>query len=318
MPRDFSNAPSDTPYLTEGGTETEIMFRHGHDFPHFAMFELLKSPQAMSDLRDMYSRYLDVVAETGFGALMSGLDYRASPDWGGLLGYSTEGLAEVQAQCIGFLRDVARPYQRQIDQIKYAGIVGPRGDAYALNKAITADEAEDYHSVQLSTLKKLDADLAWAATLNNVPEAVGIARAAAKIGVPVCISFTLTRDHRLRSGPSLREAVETVDAQAGDMKPIGFGINCSHPLEYAPALEPGDWFKRVRSIRPNAAMMDKIALCKLNHLEEGDPAELGRQLGDLAHRNPQIDMWGGCCGTWDRHLREIARNVSTARASALV
>jgi methionine synthase I (cobalamin-dependent) len=59
--------------------------------------------------------------------------------------------------------------------------------------------------------------------------------------------------------------------------------------------------------------MDKIALCKLGHLEEGDPVELGAQMGDLARRYPHIDMWGGCCGTWEVHLDEIARNVAEAR-----
>lgn len=314
MRRDFTDPSRNLIYLTEGGTETEIMFRHGHDFPHFAMFELLKNPQAMADLTDMYKRYLDVAAEAGMAALLSGLDYRASPDWGRLLGYSEAGLAEVQAQCIDFLREVAAPYRDQLPDIRYAGIIGPRGDAYALNRTITAEDAEDYHSTQLRTLKALDVDLAWAATFNNVPEAVGVARATAKIGLPVCISFTLTSDHRLRSGPSLREAVEAVDDQTGDLRPMGYGINCSHPLEYAPAIEPGSWFQRMRSIRPNAAMMDKIALCKLNHLEEGDPVELGQQVGALAARNPQIDIWGGCCGTWDRHLHEIARTLTAVRA----
>jgi len=28
-------------------------------------------------------------------------------------------------------------------------------------------------------------------------------------------------------------------------------------------------------------------------------------------------MWGGCCGTWETHLDEIARNVRTARAIAV-
>ncbi|MBY8976136.1 homocysteine S-methyltransferase family protein [Rhodobacteraceae bacterium NNCM2] len=313
MPRDFTEQPSGLTYLTEGGTETEIMFRHGHDFPHFAMFELLKNPAAMTDLHDMYKRYLDVAAEAGVAALVSGLDYRASPDWGSLLGYSTAGLAQVQAQCIDFIRNVAAPYRSHLPDIRYAGVIGPRGDAYALNRTITAEEAEDYHSTQLETLKALEVDLAWAATFNNVPEAVGVARAASRIGVPVCISFTLTSEHRLRSGPTLQEAVKAVDAATGNMRPMGYGINCSHPAEYAPAIEPGDWFQRMRSIRPNAAKMDKIALCKLNHLEEGDPVELGQQLGDLAARNPQIDIWGGCCGTWDKHLREIAGCVAGVR-----
>lgn len=311
MSLDFTKG-STARYLTEGGTETEIMFRHGFDFPHFAVFELLKNPAAVEKLRDMYKSYLDVVAESGFSALMGALDYRASPDWGALLGYSPAGLADVQAQCIGFLHDVARPYKGQIPEIRYAGIVGPRGDAYALNRTISAEEAETYHSVQLETLRALDVDCAWAATFNNVPEAVGLCRAAARIGIPVVMSLTLTSEHRLRSGPTLREAVEAIDAQTGDDKPLCYGINCSHPLEFAPALEPGEWFGRVRNIRPNAAMMDKIALCKLNHLEDGDPVELGHQLGELSRAHPHIDMWGGCCGTWERHLREIARQVAPA------
>jgi len=310
-PLDFTDGTGTVRYLSEGGTETEIMFRHGYEFPHFAVFELLKNPQATQTLRDMYKSYLDVVADSGMAALICGLDYRASPDWGKLLGYSREGLADVQEQCIEFLRDVARPYRDQIGEIRIGGNVGPRGDAYALNQTITADEAEEYHSEQLQTLKALGVDMAWAATFNNVPEAVGVSRAAAKIGIPVCVSFTLTSDHRLRSGPSLREAVEMTEAQTGDARPMGYGINCSHPLEYDPAIEPGGWFDRIRSIRPNAAMMDKIALCKLNHLEEGDPPDLAQHMGELARRYPHIDIWGGCCGTWDKHLREIARAVGS-------
>lgn len=309
----FPGQRDDLFYLTEGGSETEIMYKFGYELPHFAMFKLLENPDAMAEMRGMFSRYLDTVAENGCAALMGGLDYRASPDWASLLGYSAEGLDEVQARCIEFLRDVARPYEGQIADIRIAGVVGPRGDAYSLNRTITADEAEDYHSVQLAALRKLGVDMAWAATFNNVPEAVGVSCAAAKMGIPLCVSFTLSDDSRLRSGPSLKEAVEAVDAEAGDLKPDCYGINCSHPLEFEPALEPGDWFLRVRNLRPNAALMDKVSLCKLGHLEEGDPAELGRQMGALARRFPHIDMWGGCCGTWESHLGEIARNVSAVR-----
>jgi len=58
--------------------------------------------------------------------------------------------------------------------------------------------------------------------------------------------------------------------------------------------------------------MDKSALCKIGHLEEGDPVELGKLCGDLARRYPHMDVWGGCCGTWNSHLDEIAKNVIAA------
>jgi len=312
MRKHFPKQKNDVFYLAEGGTETEIMYKFGHDLPQFAMFPLLDNPKAVADMVGMFQRYLDTAAKHGFAALMGGLDYRASPDWGQLLGYSPEGLKEMQFRAIEFLRDIARPYSGQIPEVLYVGVVGPRGDAYSLNHSITAEEAEEYHSVQLENLKSAEIDLVWAATFNNIPEAVGISRAAARIGLPLCVSFTLDSTHRLNSGPSVREAVEAVDAETGDEKPDFYGINCSHPLEFEPALEPGSWFERIRSLRPNASMMDKISLCKIGHLEDGDPVELGQQMGDLARRFPHIDVWGGCCGTWDTHLDEITNNVSAA------
>ena len=300
-------------YLTEGGTETEAIYRHGHELREFAAFELMNNPGAVADLRDMYKRYLDVAARNGFAAMMAGFDYRASPDWGEKLGYSRQGLAEMQHKCIDFLREVARPYEGQLSRIVICGNVGPRGDAYSLNRDITAETAEEYHSTQIETLKECGVDLVWAATINNIPEAVGISRACARAGLPVNMSYTLDSTHKLKSGPSLREAIEVTDAEAGVARPDSYGINCSHPDEFEPALEPGDWARRIRLLRPNAAKMDKVSLCKLGHIEEGDPEELGKQMGDLARRYPDIDIWGGCCGTWDKHAEHIAQNVKTVR-----
>ena len=96
------------------------------------------------------------------------------------------------------------------------------------------------------------------------------------------------------SGPTLKDAVEIVDAETGDDRPAFYGINCSHPLEFMPAIEPGSWFERV--------------------LEVGDAAQLGERMGGLARQYPHIDIWGGCCGTWETHLDEIARNVAVASA----
>ena len=111
--------------------------------------------------------------------------------------------------------------------------------------------------------------------------------------------------------------MEAIDSETGGAA-AWFAINCSHPVEFEPALDGGAWEARLRNIRPNSSRMEKIALCKLGHLEEGDPQELGRQMGDLARRWPGMDIWGGCCGTDDVHLDEIARNVRLAREPAAV
>ena len=300
-------------YLTEGGTETEVMYKWGFDLPEFAMFPLLDDPEADTVIRNMYRRYLDVAAEQGVGVLLNGHDYRASPDWGAKLGYSAEGLQQMQRRTIQFLDEMRAEYADRVTDVYIAACIGPRGDAYGTGGEITADEAEDYHSVQLHNLDGTAADMAVAATFNNIPEAIGVIRAAKGAGMPIGVSLTLTPEGRLRSGPTLREAVETVDEVTAGAA-AWFGTNCSHPLEFEPAIaDAGPWLDRLRYIRPNAAKMDKIALCSLGHLEDGDPEELGEQMGDVVRRLPRADIIGGCCGTDERHLSEIARKVNAVR-----
>jgi S-methylmethionine-dependent homocysteine/selenocysteine methylase len=302
-------------YLTEGGTETEVLYKWGYELPEFAMFPILDNAEAAECLRGIYRRYFDVAEANSTGLLILGHDYRASPDWAKKLGYSLEGLARMQHRTIRFLTDMRAEYEGRVSDVYVSGCIGPRGDAYGTGGDISEAEAEDYHSVQLSTLNETDADMAIAVTFNNIPEAIGVIRAAKTIGVPLGVSLTLTPEARLCSGPTLKEAVETIDEKT-DGAAAWLGTNCSHPVEFEPAIsEAGSWTRRLRYIRPNASRMEKIALCRLGHLEDGDPVELGHQMGDVARRFSNVDILGGCCGTDERHLGEIAKNVNAVRNS---
>ena len=302
-------------FITEGGSETEIMYKHGFELPEFAMFPLLDNPEAVKAMRVMFREKLEVAAETGFSVMLTGLDYRASPDWGAKLGYSPEALANANIACIDFLREVASDFESRIPRIMIGGIIGPRGDAYGTGEGITAESAEEYHSIQLETLRRANVDFACAMTFNNVPEAVGVSRAAHRIGMPLSVSFTVGDAGRLKSGPTLAEAIRQTDAETGSARPDHYLLNCSHPVEFAPAIaDGGPWIERLRGFRPNASKMEKLALCKLGHLEEGDPEDLGRRIGALAKRYTHMDIWGGCCGTGAWHLREIACAVSGVRS----
>lgn len=287
-------------YLTEGGPETEIIYRFGHDLPEFAMYPLLDDEAAVADLTTMYTAYLEVAARHGFVPLMSGLDYRASADSAGKLGISPARLADYQRRAIDFLRAVARPFEDRFPELYVAGVVGPRGDAYGTGGTMTAEEAEEYHSAQIATLRECGVDLVSAMTFNNVPEAVGVARAAHRAGLPLSMSFMVNAEGRINSGPTLAEAIQAVDGEAGDARPDFYGINCSHPVEFSAALDGGPWLDRIRSLRPNASTAEKQALCESDELDAGDPVELGGQARDISTRLPQVDIWG-------RVLRHLGR-----------
>lgn len=294
-------------YLTEGGAETEVMYLHGRNLPEFSMYPLMDDPEALEAIRDMYRRYMQAAADHGAGIVMAAFDYRASPDWARKIGYSLDELASFIRRNFEFLSDIREAYRSSVPDTYIVAAIGPRGDAYGTGGTISAEEAEEYHSFQIEHSKAAGADMVTPMTFNNVPEAIGAVRAAGRAGIPIGLSLTLTTESRLRSGPTLADAISEIDEETGGTA-AWFGTNCSHPLEFEPALaDPGPWADRLRYIRPNASPMDKIALCKLGHLEDGDPVELGQQMADVHRRFPKADILGGCCGTDARHLGEIAK-----------
>lgn len=314
--RDFPPRREGLIYLTEGGTETEVLYKWGFELPEFAMFTLLGDPEADRVIEAMFDRYFEAAAATGTGMVLNAHDYRASPDWASKLGYSAEQLREIQHGVIAFLDRMRTKHRDRVSDVYVAGCIGPRGDAYGTGGEITSEEAEAYHAVQIGNLKGTAADMAIAATFSNVAEAIGVIRAAVAADLPIGVSFNLGPNGKLRSGPTLAEAIRETDA-ATDGQAAWFGTNCAHPDEFAPALaEPGAWRDRLRYVRPNAAKTDKLALCKLGHLEDGDPVELGHEMAEALKAFPRVDIVGGCCGTDERHLAEIAARVLEMRQAA--
>ena len=300
---------------TQGGMETWLQYVDGFELQYFCFFDLLNNPKAVVALRDFHRKTIEAVLPYGFGVLVEGLHYRASRDWGELIGYSRESLKEINIRGVEFYRDLAKEYETDANPMPLGGVIGPRGDAYDVGRTPDAAEAEDYHTEQIETFKLAGADLITAATFSSVEEAIGITRAAKAVDMPIVVSFYVKNDGRLEGGETMREAVEKVDA-ATDASPSYYMINCCHPTEFAPALVDCDWTSRLGGFIPNAVAMEKLSLCTLGHLEDGDPEELGVQMGELATRLPNVHVWGGCCGTDSRHLGQIAKRVKEARLQA--
>ncbi|MEJ1996371.1 MAG: homocysteine S-methyltransferase family protein [Limibacillus sp.] len=295
-----------------GGFETWLQYVDGFELRHFCAFELLNDKRGLACLTDYHRKLVESAVANGFGVINEGLHYRASRDWGELIGFSRDALEEINIRGIEFYKDFAREYESPETPMLVGGVIGPRGDAYNVGAKPTAEESEDYHSEQILTFKKAGADQVTAATFSSVEEAVGIARAAKAADMPIIISFFVKQGGRLSGGETLEEAIRKVDFETSSA-PAYYMINCTHPTEFEAALTPGDWTQRLGGFMPNAVAMDTLSLCKLGHLEDGDPEELGGQMAQLAKRFPHIHVWGGCCGTDGRHIGQIARQVSEVR-----
>ncbi|MEO8290252.1 MAG: homocysteine S-methyltransferase family protein [Gaiellaceae bacterium] len=292
------------PFLTDGGLETTLIFRNGLELPDFASFVLLDDPNGLEALREYYESYVEIARRRGIGIIIDTVTWRANPDWGAGLGYSTDQLADLNRRAVALLDD-ARGQNADDPPILISGCIGPRGDGYKVGVAMTPDEAEHYHSPQIEVFADTTADLVTAWTLSYPEEAMGIARAAQKAEIPVVISFTVETDGRLPNGQSLREAIEAVDEETGAAAAY-FMVNCAHPTHFEGELEPGPWLERLWGIRANPSVKSHAELDEATELDAGDPVELAADYARLRAQFPQLNVLGGCCGTDERHLDEIA------------
>jgi homocysteine S-methyltransferase len=293
-------------FLTDGGIETFLIFHRGIELPQGAVYVLLEDPAGVEMVTRYLEDYIAIARSLGTGFVLESATWRANPDWAEKIGTSPEALAAVNRTAIDMLAAIRRRYEGDGLPMVISGNIGPRADAYRPTGIMTPGEAEAYHGTQIRTFRDTEADMVSAFTITNVPEAIGIVRAARAAGLPVVISFTVETDGRLPTGPTLREAIEQVDGATG-AAPAYYMINCAHPAHFGPALAAGEpWTMRIRGLRANSSRRSHAELDESPELDEGDPVELGAQYRDLRARFPHINVLGGCCGTDHRHVREIA------------
>jgi S-methylmethionine-dependent homocysteine/selenocysteine methylase len=289
---------SGLPVVNDGGLETDLVYHHGVDLPHFAAFPLVDDERGRDQLVQYYGDYVDVARTAGVALQLDTPTWRANPDWGERLGYRVDELRRVNRDAVGLvdrLRDDAG-----LDAFLVSGCIGPRGDGYVAGRVVDPDDAAAYHTPQIEAFAEAGADLVTVLTLTGTGEAVGIVRAARAAGIPVAVSFTVETDGRLPDGTPLGAAVSAVDAEGG---PDYFMVNCAHPSHIAPALaDDGDWRLRIRGVRANASTRSHAELDAATELDEGDPLELARAHDVLRARLPNLALIGGCCGTDSRHV----------------
>ena len=292
-------------FLGDGGLETTMIFREGFDLPCFASYVLLRDPAGVEALRRYYLGFLEIAQRNRTGFTLDTPTWRANVDWGARLGDSPAALAEVNREAVALAEEIRAEAERAETPIAICGTVGPRGDAYAPEEIMSAEEAEQYHAAQINTFAETGADMIAAYTLAYPEEAIGIVRAAVAQELPVAIAFTLETDGRLPNGQSLREAIERVDAET-DGAAAYFMVNCAHPSHFAAVIEQGgEWLARLGGIRANASSRSHAELDEATELDDGDPATLGAEYRALKSHLPHARVLGGCCGTDQRHIDSI-------------
>ena len=295
-------------FLAYVGMETDLIFNQGVDLPGFASYPLLKTTEGRELLKGYLRDLIALGREACAGVILESPTWVANRDRGAALGYSPSELKKLNQDAIALMASVRSENDHAPTVI--SANIGPREDAYAPVSQMDSDEAERYHSEQISVLADTDVDVISGYTLAYPSEAIGIVRAARRFGLPVVISFTVETDGRLPTGDLLEEAITQVDA-ATDSYAAYFMINCAHPEHFSQSLQDAPWMQRIKGIIANASRCSHAELDEAEELDDGNPIELGLQLCEIRRRFPHIQVLGGCCGTDMRHMRQI---VTASRA----
>ena len=213
------------------------------------------------------------------------------------------------ADNVAFLRRI----QQESDAPMFVGgLMGCKGDAYTGAGALDAEDARAFHSWQPNQLAQARVDFLYAAIMPTLPEALGIAQAMADTGLPYLISFTLQADGRLVGGDTLCDAITAIDA-AVSRSPTCYMTNCVHPRIVHQALsQPFNQSALVRrrflGIQANTSPLSYAELDGAADLHCADPEPFAEEM--LALRGIcDLKIFGGCCGTDDRHMEAIARRL---------
>lgn len=304
---------SGAPVLTDGGIETRIMFDTGISMdPDVQVAALTADPEGREALRGIYAGYVDAAKQFDLPVIVGSPTFRASPAFIARAGMAPESIESLNADAVNLLKQVRR--ESGYEAVFIAGVIGPSGDAYLPEQALSKSDATEYHQPQAAALADAGVDFLFAPTYPSVTEAEGACVAMAGTGKPHVISYILGPDQRVLDGTSLAEATTRIDAAA---RPLYHSLSCIHPTAAARAIEvlraeSPEALRRLHEFKANGSQLRTDELIALDHPVTDGPATFAREMYELWEPDG-LRILGGCCGTGSAHMVELGRLMADRR-----
>ena len=133
--------------ITDGGLETDLIFHHGFDLPHFAAFDLLRSDEGTAALRELLRRVRGDRPRARRGARAREPHLARQPRLGARCSATaTRSSTRLNRGAIELLQSVREDFERAGPGIVVSGCIGPRGDGYVAGAMMSPNEAQAYHA----------------------------------------------------------------------------------------------------------------------------------------------------------------------------
>lgn len=280
--------------------------------PHVAMAGLIYEERPREALRRLWNEYIGIAEKYGFPCMVTTPTRRANRE---RVAHSHFTNTIIQDN-VRFLQDF-RAAAKKIP-LFIGGLMGCRGDAYTATDVLSVREAEAFHSWLAEAFGRAGADFLFAGIMPALSEAVGMARAMERTGLPYILSFMIRKTGMLPDGSTIHEAVSAIDA-ATERQPLCYMTNCVYPDVACQALTrkcnlTDAVRQRFCGIQANASPLSPEELDNAETLYRADSmtlAEAVLRLNDVI----RLKIVGGCCGTDGKHMDEIAKRLSFLRLS---
>nr|WP_242835754.1 homocysteine S-methyltransferase family protein [Clostridium sp. DL-VIII] len=134
--------------------------------------------------------------------------------------------------------------------------------------------------------------------------------------IEYCIGSLFQRKGLATEATKAVIAISNIDKKTVG-KPIGYMANCVHPTVLGKALSPS--FNKTKlvkerfcGIQANTSPLSPEELDDCSDLKSSDSVNLANEMMKLdQYFTPKI--FGGCCGTDDSHMEEIAKRIKNIR-----
>jgi len=292
--------------LMEGALGTRLKQEYGISFhEEVVMAPLVRTEQGREALGALWSQYVEIARRHGLPFLATTPTRRAN--WERMERASFG--PDLFRDNVGFLKALR---EKSPGEMYIGGLMGCRGDAYRGDQGLSAQEAQRFHSWQAAALAGSGVEFLYAGIIPTLPEALGMARAMGATGLPYLISFMIRRDGRLLDGVPMREAIAAIEEGARP-RPLCYLANCVHPSLVREALsQPFNRdplvVRRFMGLQANASPLPPEELETSEAPMTTAPDDLAREMLSLRDLC-DFRIWGGCCGTDDRHMEALARGI---------
>ena len=278
---------------------------------------LIYEARARAAMKEIYGQYMAIADQYNFPIMLMTPTRRANR-------YNVERSSygeEIIRDNVNFLKGVREESVRKgniRNDIYIGALMGCMGDAYKATEVLSEKDAYEFHSWQAKLFAGEQVDFLYAGIMPAMSEILGMARAMGDTGIPYIISFMVRNNGRLIDGTTIHDAIKLVEDTVR-IKPMTYMANCIHPRNLELALSQE--FNRTKlvqmhftGIQANASPLSPEELDGCCEMITTDPAELAQGMLELRDRY-KLRIFGGCCGTNQFHMEELAKRLSSRSES---